>query len=291
MISLCLSPRLRPFLILDIALPLCCRRSKETASSSSKASSRRKLTNREVELQARLEQAQGKSPKQIRTNKHGTKLKENVSEQDKVNSQRPVSGRSGTDQAAEEPKDAPSLLFAAAAEQLEANGVLGAIDFGHEAECRRDGDEYDDYADDDFEDDDSGGSGSNLNGLPSKQRYSEDRTRDEGGEPPPTVSKEIAVIMAAMKEENRRVLPPADASPPQGSTMSRSPSSRADSSSLKDHAPYDVSAIPKINFRRAQGTTRNKSHSKAAKRAADILKIVELDVVTMTLFEMAPISE
>jgi hypothetical protein len=62
----------------------------------------------------------------------------------------------------------------------------------------------------------------------------------------------------------------------------------------KTHTTITLDPRPKtgaVNFRRARNTARSKATSKSAKRAKDLSSMIELDLVTINLFDMPPMTE
>lgn len=203
--------------------------------------------------------------------------------------------------------DAPSLLFGLAAAAAVANEDSGgngeeggnAADLTESAPAHEESYGADDFEDDDFEDDDEedeeddeedDDSSSNGDGGSSANEEAEDGGGGGGGgEGYARLDPEVAAAMAAMHDENQAV-----AQGEYGGNGERSPSARAASNRGGEHPGASRMERPKtgrVNFQRAKQTARNAKMSKSSRRAKELANLVELDLVTINLFDMPPMTE
>eukprot|EP00050_Salpingoeca_kvevrii_P014725 m.39406 g.39406 ORF g.39406 m.39406 type:complete len:1028 (+) comp5940_c0_seq4:209-3292(+) len=178
----------------------------------------------------------------------------------------------------------------------------GASDGDEDVKASEAADEYeDDYDDDDFEaadyeddfeddddDDDDNDEGEDEEEDEASEQESRNETFNAGSKrSKPQLSDEALELRRAMEEENRRLM--SARRPRSAVTNSPSPprTPQLQEAPTPQRAP-SAAAAPRLNF---QSAKKHSSSGKVSKRWQALSKLIELDVVSFSVFELQPLSE
>ena len=220
--------------------------------------------------------------------------------------------------------DAPSLLFGmAAAASVSGGGGAGPApalaaaeeedgtvheDQLEEGVASYGADAFDDFEDDDFEEDEDEDEDEEDSEDSDAEDDEEDGEEDDPGaaggydgggggggysqqQPQLQLDPEVAAAMAAMNAENAAVNRGEYAG-----NSGRSPAVQRRAGNMGGPGGGEAERMerPKtgrVNFSRAKQVVRNAKMSKSSRRAKELANLVELDLVTINLFDMPPMSE